>query len=482
MQSSRALKLLLIGCGPHAKRIYLPMLRQLQDRGSVKLELVAELESQREAAMAAVSRWFEVPPELLGAPVFGRPRTMPVAFRRRLDEAVARHGIEAVIISTAPLAHLQYALWAAEKGLHVLMDKPISTRRNVAIYPDQAEKLFEDYRLLCAKRRPDKAFIVNADRRYQPGFRYVFDEIESVARQCGIPVTNMQSSYGDGQWRLPGEILGQDYRSYKVGHGMVSHSGYHTIDVMAQVAQRSFAAAGKRFDAMGVYTSFIRPQGLLRQQRQADYRRVFGEAYLASGALSDSDLAERYGQERLGEVDASSLVTLYERGEPVANLGMSVMHNSFSRRSWVVPNPDLYKGNGRAQHEMHSIQQGPCQNIQIHSYHDGGRHDVSTNDDLELGGNNHFDIYIFRNSDLLGGEPLRVVRSRDLMVAHAFDSTRPVLDQVKQRALEEFVRIARSEQALATTQSDLASHALGVRLMSLVYRSGIARREIVQKL
>ena len=36
--------------------------------------------------------------------------------RDHLDQIVKKHGIEAVIISTEPLAHFKYAKWALENG------------------------------------------------------------------------------------------------------------------------------------------------------------------------------------------------------------------------------------------------------------------------------------------------------------------------------------------------------------------------------
>ena len=155
------------------------------------------------------------------------------------------------------------------------------------------------------------------------------------------------------------------------------------------------------------------------------------------------------------------------------------MHNGFARRSWILPGDDLYKGNGRVKHEYHNIEQGPYQNIQIHSYQANDKHQVNTEDDYSLGGNNHFDIYIFRNSDILGGEPLQVIRSKDLAAQMNYDSSKLVIEQVKHRVVQEFVEVMLGERKPADTQSDLSSHELSAKLMSLIYKSGIKRTEVV---
>ena len=96
-----------------------------------------------------------------------------------------------------------------------------------------------------------------------------------------------------------------------------------------------------------------------------------------------------------------------------------------------------------------------------------------------LGGNNHFDIYIFRNSGILGGEPLQVVRSKDLAVRMNHDSSQLVIEQVKHRVVHEFIEVMMGERKPLDTQSDLSTHALSASLMSLIYQSGIKRKEVV---
>lgn len=472
---------MLIGCGPHAKRIYLPKLRHLYNGGAVELRVVVDVEAQRKAVSAALALHFgnHMPHMHLTRP-FTSPTTLPKNLALSLDMLVKKHAINAVIISTAPLAHMQYALWAARKGLHILMDKPISARRNSAFSVVQATALYNDYKRLCATVRPHKAFVINAERRYHPGFEYAFGLLEEVAKKFGIPVTAMQSSFGDGLWRLPEEVLQQDYRSYKVGHGIISHSGYHILDVMGQVMLRSFVAAKKNFDSVGVYGTFTRPLGLLQQQSRHDYIQAFGQKYAQKAALSDEQLALKYAQEKLGEVDVSSLITLFRNNEPIMTATMNLLHNGFSRRAWVTPNQDLYKGNGRVQHEYHNIVQGPYQTIHIHSYQANDRHDTCSAKDYELGGNNHFDVHVFRNSGVIGGKPLTILRAQDIASAHKLVDNQLLSDQIKVRALEEFLRIAADELPVQASRSWLGSHTFGIQLMSMLYTAGIRRQEVVR--
>jgi hypothetical protein len=474
---TKTLNIMLIGCGPHAKRVYLPALHSLKDKYDVNLKSVVELESQSSATNSTVNAAFDDIDFLFTSP-FKNAYTIPAAFEKHLNNAVAKHDINGVIIATEPLSHMQYALWAMNRGLHVLMDKPISTHKNVSNSPAQAAKLAADFALLTAKRDPSKAFIINAQRRYHPGFQYVLEQIETVAHKYSIPITAMQSTHCDGQWRLPKEVLTQEYHPY-IGYGKVSHSGYHLVDIISRFVQNSFISSGKSFDKIGVYSSFVKPTGLLSQQSREDYLRVFGEGYEEVNEYSDEQLAELYKQANEAEVDSSSLITLFNRGHATANISLNLMHNGFARRNWIMPGEDLYKGNGRVKHEYHNIEQGPYQNIQIHSYQANDKHEVNTEDDYSLGGNNHFDIYIFRNSGILGGKPLQVIRSKDLAAQMNHDSSKLVIEQVKHRVVQEFVEVMIGEREPADTQSDLATHELSANLMSLIYKSGIKRKEVV---
>lgn len=474
--SSKSVKhanVLLIGCGPHAKRIYVPALMALESRGQATLKVVVELEETRNIT----NDYFKnTNVKLLYANATSDDYKLDKTLERKLNKFVADKDINAVVIATEPLSHMKYALWAAKKQLHVLMDKPVSTHTNVSNDVTQAGKIAADFRRLKAVRDESKAFIVNTQRRYHPGFQLIKERIEEIACKYGVPITNMQSTHCDGQWRLPEEILTQDYHPYNSGYGKVSHSGYHLIDIMSLLTTESFQRAAKNFDKAGVYTSFIKPSGLLLQQNREDYIRVFGDDYNKVSGSSDAQLKQAY--EKCGEVDAASIITLYQKDEAVCNLSLNLMHNGFARRSWVLPGQDLYKGNGRVKHEYHNIEQGPYQNIQVHSYQSKDKHTVNTVDDFKLGGNNHFDIYIFRNSDIVGGKPLEVITADQLQsVGNDFDG-KLMTEKAKQQAVHEFIEIVCGVRDPKDTESDLSTHHMSTTIMSLIYQSGINRKEL----
>ncbi|KKA25527.1 Cytochrome P450 monooxygenase [Rasamsonia emersonii CBS 393.64] len=46
---------------------------------------------------------------------------------------------------------------------------------------------------------------------------------------------------------------------------------------------------------------------------------------------------------------------------------LNLLHNGFSRRSWIRMGADWYKGSGRVKHEAHEVRSGPFQTIVIDS-------------------------------------------------------------------------------------------------------------------
>lgn len=211
----------------------------------------------------------------------------------RLDDIVMNEKINSVIIATDPLNHMQYALWALKHKLHILMDKPISTYENISNDEEQAEQLKRDYELLVKSYSRNQAFIVNTQRRFLPQFQIVQDLVNEIANRYGMPITSMQSTHSDGQWRLPDEVLKLKYHPL-LGWGKVSHSGYHFIDMATKMVKDSFKEANKRFDEISVFTKFIRPSGVLLQQNQKDLQKIFGEVYLKKDSRTDNELLKLY--------------------------------------------------------------------------------------------------------------------------------------------------------------------------------------------
>lgn len=473
--------ILLIGCGPHAKRVYIPILKELENVYSLQLRAVVELESKKSETEEYVKHFFK-DVDYIYVSQLKKDYELPKELESRLDYLVENKKINGVIISTDPLNHMQYALWAQRKNLHILMDKPISTHENISNSIKQAKQLKYDFHLLMKNYNPNKAFLINAQRRFLPQFEIIQELINNIAKKYGMSITSMQSTHSDGQWRLPNEILTLKYHPL-LGWGKISHSGYHFIDMSSKMVKDSFKYAQKEFDEVSVFSKFIRPSGLLEMQNQSDLRTIFGEDYVKLDSRTNEELTDLYKQNNEAELDASSIISFSHNGIPLTNISLNLIHNGFSRRSWMTPNmKDLYKGNGRVRHEYHNIMQGCLQNIQVHSYQSKDKHDINTENDFSIGGNNHYDIYIFRNCGIIGGKPFELITGKEIAEKYYLDKTKVMNELARHEAVKQFLEVICNKRKISDLKSNITDHYLTVQLMSMIYESGISKREIIQPL
>ncbi|KAF2463258.1 uncharacterized protein BDR25DRAFT_384757 [Lindgomyces ingoldianus] len=476
--TAKPARFLLVGVGPHAKRTFIKHLKVLKDEG--KAELVAAVDVIPNQARTEEYAAVHFPgPELIFVPMFRDP--MPPSVVVQLDEVVARLGIDCVIISAEPECHKAYGLWAIRHGLHVIMDKPITVRRNAVTDISQAAGISEDYHELLEaynelQTRKETFFLINSHRRYHPGFYCTSDMIAEIQAKTGCPVTNLVSTHCDGLWRLPGEIVDQHYHPFRYGYGKVSHSGYHFLDTTYLFMKAGWSAS-KRPDEIEVVSSFLMPNGFMRSVTTKDHQDIFGaEAYDATTGHSEKQVEEL--METMGEYDAMLQIAFKREGEVVSTAHINLLHTGFSRRSWLEngKNPDLYKGVGRVKHESHEVRSGPFQTIVIDSRQANDKHDRSKPSTAELGSDNHFEVQSWRNCDVLGeSDPLKVYTVADL--DRRYDTQLPGIysENVKRGILWEAVDYLKGNKLLNKMASNLADHSVPAALMSAAYASHVRR-------
>ncbi len=462
--------ILLVGVGPHAQRFYLPSFASLARQYDVRLKAVVEIHGNEEHVKFHLSE-LRLDAEILCVQPFSEE--MPEDVAAKLKMLIERLQIGAVIIATDPLSHKSYAIWAVSSGLHVLLDKPITSRRDAVNCTEQAKGIETDYFDLAKAYRDliqkePRAFIVCAHRRYHPGIQAVIDRIRMVSSQTGCPVTAIHAHHSDGQWRLPNEMVTQDHHSYHQGHGKASHSGHHFFDCIYRFFQAGITP-GKEPDAFRVYASFVQPHGHLMQLTQEDYARLFGSDYQRVRQWTDLELFSLF--QHYGELDIAAVITFLKKSIPVCLSSVELLHNGFSRRSSVIPGKDLYKGNGRVKHEQHRIHVGPFFAAHIHSYQAKDNHYRSSKVDQEPGGNNHFQITYFNNSEMLPGtNPVEHYNLTDLAT---FDETRLHIEEVKEGVVREFFQCLCGQADPLHSRSSLLDHLVPIQMLSGVYRSHV---------
>ncbi|RYP52803.1 hypothetical protein DL768_002052 [Monosporascus sp. mg162] len=474
-KKGQATRFLLVGLGPCAKRTHAKQLVFLKKAGRAELVCAIDVESKREELVQYRDDHF---PEV--ELVFVAPFTthMPQELTAELNQLLRRLRVDCVIISTEPQSHKAYGLWALDQGLNIIMDKPVTTRKGAITDMAEACGIAQDYNdLLFAyeklQSRRRTMFLIASHRRYHPAYIATFQMLKQMAEKSGSPVTNITSTHCDGQWRFPTELVDQPYHGFSDGHGKVSHSGYHILDTTYRYMKAGWINS-KKPDKIEVISSFVTVAGFLKTLTHEDYLRVFGDDY---------EKSRKYTHEQIealvaggGEVDAAIQLTFYKQDVSIMMAQLNLLHNGFSRRSWISPIEDWYKGSGRVKHEAHEIRSGPFQTIVLDSRQASDNQDRSKSNSAKIGSGNHFEVHVFKNCDLFGeAEPLTSCSMADIDRQHITALPGIYTENVKGGILREALDYLEGRKEVEDLVSNIDDHSVPAHLMSATYMSHIRR-------
>lgn len=463
------MNLLIIGVGHHARRIYIPCLINRVVDNIYGLDLLQEKE--------VINNYIDknnYPVKMYYLDGDSNLSKIEKDSLKIIDNIVKDNNINCVIISTDPLTHYKYAKWALKKGLHILMDKPTTSERNVSSNLNQAKKLISDYNKLAniyikAKKKKHVIFSLMSQRRYHPLYKIMKEKVVEVFNETNCPITSIQTSHSDGQWRTPNEIIDLEYHGYNLGYGKCSHSGYHSMDIINWLIS-STESISKKITGVEVFTSFLRPSDFLHQINYSDYGKIFSD-FNKINKYSDKDFLSR--TKKFGEIDAFSNITFMSGKNVQALASMNLIHNGFSQRGWLSSlNKDLYKGNGRVRQEQYIVEQGPFQSISLITYQSQEICE-KTEDLFSIGKEFHIELHVFRNSNLFNHwKTHEVFNMRDYSEMKLFGKSRGHQEDARYAGVMDFIEAIKNNR---DTISDFLEHKKGTILLSAIYQSAIKR-------
>lgn len=458
---------MLIGVGPHAKRIYYPICKQEKSLG-VKIVCGVDLIEKRND----IEEYFEkyqdrMPMHYVAKNAYSKKLTKQTA--AALNKLVRKYQVDGVIISTDPLAHLRYGLWAISQNLHVLMDKPISAVPGSSVNETAASEILSDFYLLKKahiKTGKDAIFSIMAQRRFHQTYIKVRKMVEEIFKKTNCPITSIQTAHSDGQWRLPSEIIDMDYHSFDQGLGKISHSGYHFLDMICWLISAA-TTEKKKVNNVDIFAQAMRPTDFISQINFSDYKNLFAD-FSKINKYSEKEFREI--TKKYGEIDTFINFAFKHNSDVITLSSSNLMHNGFSQRGWLLPKKDLYKGNGRVRQEAMFIEQGPFQSISLVSYQSNEINKNSNKKVYDIGGEYHLDVHVFRNNNYnpewkdyekFSVEDLSENRLRGYSRGHQEDARR--------NSIIEFIECAKGNHI--KQKSSLLSHESTVKLMSGTYLS-----------
>ena len=401
--------IVLVGLGPHSKRIYMHLFVKYQ----LAPKLIIDLESKADDVNMYLSN-NKMSIECLFIP----DKEKDVEFlyeetKKKIKTQIAALNITHAIISTEPKAHNAYINFFLDNKINILVDKPLTAPINVCNDEGKADQIEKEYskiiqKYLKVKKEDGIILDIQCQRRWHIGYRYIYNELKEVVKKYGVPITSIQVTHCDGMWNMPDEFANRENHPYKYGYGKLFHSGYHFVDLVSWLTSVNDILPDLKFDMSETYASAVRPNDFLRIIDNNFYKNI-----LKTNKFDT--VFENADYKYYGEIDVYSIIRFLNNHNVITTATVNLMQDGFSRRSWVDLPEDTYKGNGRVRHEYVNIEVGPLMNIQVHSYQAKEIKDRNLGDLCSIGECEHFDIYIFRNIDIIGGKLFQKISISDLL-------------------------------------------------------------------
>ena len=398
----------LVGIGPHAKRIYLPYFK----KHKVNLALVIDLNSQKETIKNYLQENdFKNTKIFTIDDLHKDDDHLPNEIYSNLLAVCNTLEITHLIISTEPKGHFMYLEFALKNNINVLTDKPITVTKNMTSLKSIEKVRKQYYDILELAKHSKGACKVMCQRQYHKGYEKIKEVLTNVVDQYQMPITNIDIFHSDGAWEMPHDMLKENH-PYCFGYGKLFHSGYHFIDLLSDFIKINDSLGGNKSIVSGeVFSKVFTPNDEMNILKIEDYKRLFkGQEIPNYYEINSKPTFDKFG-----EKDYHGLLTFYNKnGFTITTANLNLLHNGVSRRSWIE-SKDFYKSNGRIRHERINIEIGHLLNIQVHSYQSKEICD-RTDDEEQIGGLEHFDIYFF-NNPLIDKEPFKEMHLGDMYSA-----------------------------------------------------------------
>lgn len=396
---------MLVGLGCHAKRIYLNYFKIHR----VNLALVVDLDSQKNIIRNYLDEnGFKNTKIFTLNDSYKDDDHLPDEIASNLLAVCNTFEITHIIISTEPKAHYMYLEFALKNNINVLTDKPITVTKDMTSLSSIEKVRKQYYEILDLARQSTCSCKVMCQRQYHKGYELIKDYLSDIVNKYQMPITNIEIFHSDGAWEMPHD-MGKENHPYKYGYGKLFHSGYHFIDLLSDFIKINDLLGGnKKIVDADVFSKVFTPNDEMNILTIEDYKRLFkGQDIPSYYKENNNPTFDKYG-----EKDYHGLLTFYNKNHfTITTATLNLIHNGVSRRAWIQTR-DFYKHNGRIRHERMNIEIGHLLNIQVHSYQSKEISD-RTDDEENVGGLEHFDIYFF-NNPLIDKEPFKEIHLGDL--------------------------------------------------------------------
>lgn len=288
------------------------------------------------------------------------------------------------VISTYGPSHREYVEWSLNRGLHTLVDKPLTLAPHCSLMPSRAMQLWRDYKELVAKakriEREDgkpHIFALATQRRYQKLTREILSKVNSVYEETGVPITVLQALTNDGYWlSRKGYLECRSYAPEVSCGGKLVHTGYHVIDILAV---------------------------LLRTDRQIDNATIQVSTFNPSDAIAMLDSPPVTAEEEeLSEINVVAQISFRQGKRMRCQTQLALLHEGLSRQAWPIDGSpqDMMTtaGAGRTKQDLLTFYQGTLRTMMARRFAK-----IPGKSSKALGGRDHLEVIWADNPAVLTG-------------------------------------------------------------------------------
>lgn len=440
----------LVGVGPHSKRIYFKYFKDY----NISPKCIVELKSKEQEVLNLLDeKNIQGCQLVLLDDKFKDDILLNKEYYNELKIVCKKLKIDSAIISTEPKAHNAYINFFLENKIPVVSDKPITVRKGM-LNRKNIESIKKDFNSILKKSEKYNTPVqIMCQRLYHEGYNYIKNLVKETILKYNIPITFCEVYHCDGKWMMPHDLNGENH-PYKYGYGKLYHSGYHFIQLLNEIMSLNdfVKDESKKIDKVELTSTFISPEDEATEINFQDYKNLFEGQEIPAFYNNPRKNYDKYG-----EKNSYSLITYKNKhNRTISVASLNLLQNGFSRRAWIKTNADEYKNNGRIRHEYLNLQIGTLMNIQVHSYQSKEIKD-RTEFETETGGLEHFDIYIFRNCELIGGVPFEKITLDELIKKRNKDFI-GFNESAREALLKDFLDGK-------TNVSDIKNHKRGINLL-----------------
>lgn len=382
----------LVGLGPHAKRIYYKYISNEVKKNKAIFSLLIDVQDKKDDIDLFLSTEEVLPKKIvLGTDKnYLVPDKLDPLIEKELTLAIKEKKIQFAIVSTEPKAHKIYIDFFLKNHIPTLTDKPLTSPVGLNYDRKAASQVYKDaieFKRISKKYKTP--LYVQVQRREHPAYKFIFNECLKVVTKFKVPITYFDIYHSDGTWSMPEEFDTRENHPYKYGYGKIMHSGYHFIDIVSWIAKINKTLIKDLYIQNS--TDLLTPS---MQYKQLDGKNLYLKLF--------NKKTKTPSKNNLGEVDSYTNFKFMDSKKNIITSGrLDMLQGGFSKRAWFDLPKDTYKGNGRLRHERINLHIGPLLNIQLHSY----QSDETGKTSIEgVGGEDHLEVFIFRNSKIIGGK------------------------------------------------------------------------------